>query len=184
MSKRQKHKFKTISSFISQDGDQRNSKSFSLDKQNRYAQLKESFDFIALIGKWQEIVGDRISKHTIPLKIQYKTLYVLTNHAAFSQEVAFMEPMLKKSIFEAFPSLNGLIDKIYFQVNSEFFLQKRAIHEKIINRGSGKEEFVFHQYSPHYQRLKKEAEEHFSDIEDEDTKNSLVSIYIQNAYRK
>ena len=140
------------------------------------ASIGESFDFLSLRRAWKEISGDKLSQHTIPLKNQNGTLIVLSNHSAFANELSFMELPLKKKIFERFPSLEKSIKSIKFIVDSTHFDRQYAqfvapLEKEKVNQ--------LHPYSPEYKRLKKEAEMMFGDLEDQELKERMISLYLQ-----
>ena len=135
------------------------------------------FDFLSLIDRWEEIVGERLIKRTIPLKNQNGVLVILTSHPAIGQQLSFMEDQLKKRVGEVFPNLKGKIKGIRYQMNSSFFEKK--VEESSKRKVSSSSPKIFHPYSPEYRKFKKEAEEIFADIEDVEVKKSLTSLYIQ-----
>ena len=141
---------------------------------------QSGFDFLSLIDRWEEIVGERLIKMTIPLKNQNGTLVILTSHPAIGQQLSFMEVELKKRIAEVFPSLKGKIKGIRYQMNSAFFEKK--VEESSKRKITSSSPKIFHPYSPEYRQYKKEAEELFSDIEDLEVKKSLTSLYIQGKH--
>lgn len=140
---------------------------------------QDSFDFLKLVEKWPEIVGAKLAQETTPLKNRYKTLTVLTRHAAFSQQISFMEEILKKKIVQVFPSLTGKIDRINFQCNPQAFNDQVQRIEKMGIAPAKQERPVLHPYSPEYKQLKREADELFASIEDEQMKSSLLNLYLQ-----
>lgn len=148
------------------------------------------FNFLALIYKWPDIIGEKLCAVTIPIKAQNNTLTILTSHPAYSQTLSFLESTLKIKIYKEFPELEGKIKQFYFQVNTNYFEQEK---EKMIARSkqwakghqavesdTKKKQQFFHPYNPKYIELKKEALEHFSSIiEDEETLETMISLYIQ-----
>ena len=139
----------------------------------------ESFDFLSLIKAWNEIAGNKLSEHTIPLKNQNGTLIILSNHAAFANELSYMELPLKKKIFSKFPNLEKSIRSIKFIVDSTHFdIQYKQFIEPIQNMEKRKTNQL-HPLSPQYRLLKKQAEEMFSTIEDQEMRSHFISIYIQ-----
>lgn len=140
---------------------------------------QDSFDFLKLIEKWPEIVGPKLAQETTPLKNRYKTLTVLTRQPAFSQQISFMEELLKKKITQVFPSLLGKIDRINFQCNPQAFQDQIQRVEKMGVTPSKPSAPVLHPFSPEYKQLKREADQLFSQVEDEQIKESLLNLYIQ-----
>lgn len=145
----------------------------------------EIFDFLELIERWEEIVGPKLAKVTIPLKNQGQTLTILTNHSAYSQALSYMEETLKSKLFQIFPLLQTKIKKFNFQVSTAHFDKTKADLEKRANLGKKaqvlkKQQTTFHPQNPAYKKMKAQAEAEFSHIEDEEIRKSLVSIYLQN----
>ncbi len=139
----------------------------------------DSFDFLSLIKAWREIAGNKLSEHTIPLKNQNGTLIILSNHAAFANELSYMELPLKKKIFAKFPNVEKSIKSIKFIVDSTHFdIQYKQFIEPIEEMEKRKTSHL-HPLSPQYRLLKKQAEEMFSSIEDEEMKAHLISLFIQ-----
>ena len=148
----------------------------------------ELFDFLSLIEKWEEIVGPKLSKVTVPLKNQKKVLTVLTNHSAYSQSLSFMEDTLRKKILKVFPELRGKLTRFNFIVSTEHFDKQRG--DLLRRAQAGRSEVTeekknneLHPQSPQYKSLKADALEEFIDIEDEEVKERLVSLYIQNHFK-
>lgn len=140
---------------------------------------QDSFDFLKLIEKWPEIVGAKLAQETTPLKNRYKTLTVLTRHAAFSQQISFMEEILKKKIIQVFPSLTGKIDRINFQCNPQAFHEQVQRVQKMGMAPVEEKKPIIHPFSPEYKKLKREADEIFNHVDDEQMKESLFNLYLQ-----
>ena len=138
---------------------------------------QSGFDFLSLIDRWEEVVGIRLIKMTIPLKNQNGILVILTSHPAIGQQLSFMEEEIKKRIAEVFPNLKGKIKGIRYQMNSAFFEKKFSEAKK--RKVTKSDHQAINPYSPEYRKLKKEAEDLFSDVEDLELKKSLTSLYIQ-----
>ncbi len=149
----------------------------------------ELFDFLELIERWEEIVGPKLAKVTVPLKNQGQTLTILTNHSAYSQALSYMEDTLKTKLFKVFPLLQTKIKKFNFQVSTAHFDKTKADLEKRANIGKKtvvekKQRTTFHPQNPVYKKLKAQAEAEFAHIEDEDIRKSMVSIFLQNELNK
>lgn len=140
---------------------------------------QDSFDFLKLIEKWPEIVGPKLAQETTPLKNRYKTLTVLTRQPAFSQQISFMEELLKKKITQVFPSLIGKIERINFQCNPQSFHDQVQRVQKMGMAPCEPAPPVLHPFSPEYKKLKREADEIFSHVDDEQMRESLHNLYIQ-----
>lgn len=169
---------KKLSTFIdSPNGGQNSANSFKKEKNGG---VRESFDFLSLIKAWKEIIGPKLSEHTIPLKNQNGTLTILSNHSAFANELSYMEIPLKKKIFAKFPSLENSIVSIKFIVDSTHF---SSHYQQFIAPAEKKKSQALHPFSPEFRRLKKEAEELFSDVSDLELKEKMISLYIQSISR-
>ncbi|MCK5073695.1 MAG: DUF721 domain-containing protein [Bacteriovoracaceae bacterium] len=170
--------FKTLSSLIQNFDVPAGGRTKNYSKKNKY---EESFDFLKLIKAWPEIVGNKLAEHTVPLKNTYKTLTILANHPAFATELSFMEEILKKKIFEHFPGLRPNISRIKFQTGNRFFENKKKLMEKSSgNHQNKRKNTTLHPYSPQFRLLKEEACEIFKDVTDNELKETLTSIFIQN----
>ncbi|MGZ3787589.1 MAG: DUF721 domain-containing protein [Bacteriovorax sp.] len=163
---------KKLSLFIDSRDNSQNS--FKKEK----AHLHESFDFLSLIRAWKEIAGPKLSEHTIPLKNQNGTLVILSNHSAIANELSFMEVILKKKIVEKFPTLEKSINSIKYIVDSTHFSEH---YKQFVAPLEMKKAQALHPYSPEFRKRKKEAEEMFSDIDDLELKERMISLYIQSA---
>ena len=145
------------------------------------------FDFLQLVANWHTIVGDNLAQKTIPLKIQQKSLIILTDHPVYSQQLSFLEGPLKDKIFANFPAVKGKFLRIFFQTNPAHFLRQKQAqsmgganrHNTSAPKGRG-----LHPYSPQYQQLKKEGELVLQEITDDSVKQYLLSLYIQLHYRQ
>lgn len=133
-----------------------------------------TFDFLDLIKKWPEIVGEKLAAVTSPLKIKQDSLFVITKHASYSQELSFSSELIKTEIFKQFPNLKPIVKKLAFQTQENFFEQK-MIKEKELSMIP-----KLHPQSPKFKMLKQEAERLFNDVEDVELKESLISIFIQS----
>lgn len=143
-----------------------------------------SFDFLKLIRQWPEIIGPKLSEHTIPLKNHQQQLTILTSHPVYSQELSYLEETIKKKIFKVFPDLNGQVKRIKFYVNEKFFHeQKQDLLTRAHKKPASKEEKIsFHPHDPKYIKLKKRALKEFESVEDEALKETLISLFIQNHF--
>ena len=151
---------------------------------SKSSQPFELFDFLELIEKWEVIVGPKLAKVTVPLKNQKKVLTILTNHSAYSQSLSFMEDTLKKKMFKVFPELRGKINKFNFIVSTEHFDKQRAdlLKRAKVNKTTEsevKKNNEYHPQSPQYKKLRAMALEEFIDMEEDEVKESLISIFIQ-----
>ena len=139
---------------------------------------EDAFDFLSLIRRWEEIVGSHLARVTIPLKNRDKCLVVLSDHPVFSQQLSFMQNDLIKKIVSVFPELKGKIERITFQINEAFFREKQHQFSRILKKEPHHPQ-TLHPQSPEYKKYAKEAMELFKSIENEEMRDSMVSLYIQ-----
>lgn len=134
----------------------------------------QTFDFFDLIKQWPEIVGPMLGQNTSPLRIKGDSLFVVTKHAAFAQQLNFLTEIIKEKIFQTFPKLRSVIKKVVYETNPHFFkeIEQRQEIEKA-------KPAPLHPMSPQYRKAKAEAEQLFSHIEDPEFRASMISIYIQ-----
>lgn len=141
------------------------------------------FDFLELSNSWDKVVGPRLSQFTIPLKLKNKALTILTSHPVYAQQLKYMETEIIKSIGNVLPATRGQIKKIFFQVDNQFFQKKKA---QVTKKETVKQEVEnrLHPQSPEYKAIMRDAQMQFSDIDDEELKNSLTSILMQLRTKK
>lgn len=144
--------------------------------------LNELLDFVQLINTWENVVGTKLSEHTAPLKIKHRTLIVLTDHPAYSQELSFLGPQIIKKIITLLPEMKKLITNISFQLNQQHFKTRKKQIELINEKRSTAQAITYHQFDPKVIALKKRADEMFQDIEDLEVKEHLISIFLQLNY--
>ena len=89
--------FKKLSDVFSNSGYKK-----SGQKNYRYKTTPDVIDFHLLVNDWENIVGPKLAKNTVPLKNQNKVLTILTNHPAYAQQLSFMENMLREKIIEKY----------------------------------------------------------------------------------
>lgn len=143
-----------------------------------YSKSNTAFDFINLIGSWEQVVGKMIAEHSIPLKLNFGNLIILTQHSVFSNELQLMQTELIKKIELILPALKGNIKKIKFIMSESFFQEQKMKN----NAGKNlKEKKKLHPYSPIYQELKEKADLLFQEIEDDELKEIMISLYIDSS---
>jgi hypothetical protein len=136
----------------------------------------QTFDFINLIRRWPEIIGQGLAAVTSPLKIKGDTLIILSKHASYSQNISFLSEELKRKIFALFPELRPVVKRLNFVTQESYFKPRPA------EAGPGAAKPAppkFHPQDPRYKVLKSEAEQLFADVPDPELKAVLTSIYIQ-----
>lgn len=152
---------------------------------------QDFFDFMGLVERWGEIVGEGLIPYTHPLKNKNKMLTVLVSHPGFALQLGFLEEDIKSRIFKIFPQLLSHIKKINFINDAEFFKNKNKNENiKIVKmRAHQTSETSVHSYSPQGVMIKKEAELFLSDLpeeikDDENLISSLKSLFIQSRSEK
>lgn len=134
----------------------------------------QTFDFLELIKKWPEIIGTNLAQVTSPLKIKGDSLIIISKHSSYSQNISFLSEEIKQKIFALFPALKPIIKKLNFQTQESFFKSPE------IEETKQKNIHKFHPQDPKFKLLKQEAERLFCDIEDQELKSILVSLFIQS----
>lgn len=146
---------------------------------------QEVFDFLNFVDQWPEIVGRPLGDHTLPQKLNHGILYLVTAHPAFSQGISFMEKGIIESINKSFPYLKGRVRQLSFIVNSDAFNKAKnsQTHRSAKKTEDNRRQNMPHRHSPEYKTLRLRAEEIFKDTDDQETKDLLISIYIQANFK-
>jgi len=136
-------------------------------------------DTLLLLQNWERIVGEKLSKVSLPQRISRKTLYIIVNHSAYAHHLNQVAEPIKQKLDQIYPQYRNKIDHLRFifseksfqdiQVSQKFHLGKKKTHKSL-------EDFNIH--DPKFKNLKIKADQLFSDI-DEELRASLISIYIQ-----
>lgn len=148
--------------------------SHDLKRENMHS-FYQTFDFLELIKKWPQIVGPKMAPVTSPLKLRQDSLFIMTKHAVYSQELSFLQEEIKNEIFKVFPKLKNVIKKLVFQTQENYFVPK-PLADEIAAPAKPK----LHPQSPQYKILKMEADRLFGHIEDTELREMLTSIFIQS----
>lgn len=159
---------------------------YTSEKRRRYARAQKgwysrsghTFDFIYLIRKWDQIVGKLLAQNTIPHKIIKNTLIIMTKHSVFASELSFMGPQIIQKIEEHVPELEGKIKKVKFShANYSWEEFQNASFQKANKKPQVQK---LHPFSPEFRIRKAKAQKLFSDIEDEEIKELLEKLFIEN----
>jgi hypothetical protein len=152
-----------------------------LDRFDPHDQKRESlhgfyqtFDFLNLVEKWPQIIGPQLAKVTSPLRIKGDGLVIVSMNASYSQNISFLSEEIKQKIFTAFPELRPIIKKLNF-VTQEAFFQALQKDQETNSKALPK----FHPQDPRYKTLKMEAEKLFGDVQDQELKQTLTSLFLQ-----
>lgn len=143
-------------------------------KREKMYSFYQTFDFLELVKKWPEIIGENLSLVTSPLKIMGDSLIIISKHSSYSQNISFLSEEIKHKIFNLFPELRLKIKKINFITQESFFEEKSILTDK---KNSPTK---LHPQDPRFKLLKIEAERIFSNIEDPELKKILISIFVQS----
>jgi hypothetical protein len=155
---------------------------FKFAKSNAEAKLYggETIDFLNLVKNWDKIVGDKLALNTRPLKLQRKTLLVITRHPSYASQLHFVSQDILQKIFKLYPSFKNLIHEIKYRASNSF--HEEQLFENIDQKHEQKQENAqtFHKLSPQYRELKLKAEEMFAHVEDAIVREQLENIFIQS----
>lgn len=181
---------KGLSNFLKEFNSYKKDNSYNKSdlSKKRNSTALEVFDFLSLVKIWPEIVGPKLSNHTLPVKNSRGVLTVLTDHPAYGQELSFLQTVLIKKIESYFPSLKNKIQRLLFQNDPMFFKTKTDMMAKLskakpTNNQNEEQKKKYHPHSPEVKAVKAEALENFAHIQDEEIKNSLMSLYVQMKLR-
>lgn len=145
-------------------------------KRDEVKSFYQTFDFIDLLKKWPDIVGPKMAKVTAPLKLKHDSLIVVTTHSTYSHELSYLSEEIKKLIFKELPELKPVIKKLVYETHEAYFKERPAVTPEVPTEQKRK----LHPQSPQYKLRKAEAERLFGNVEDEEFKNLLISIFIQS----
>lgn len=148
-----------------------------IKRKNRgyYSRQNGCFDFIQLINTWEEIVGKLLAKNSIPRKIHNGTLYIITKHPVFTQELTMMGPEIIRKISEHIPYLKDKLKKVKF-TNADYSFEEFTKEDK--NMDQKKLDAKNHPYSPHFKSKQLQAQKLFDDIDDPELKEILTGLYM------
>jgi hypothetical protein len=143
-------------------------------KRDNLQSFYQTFDFLALVKSWPDIIGEKLAAVTSPLKIKGDTLIILSKHSSYSQNISFLSEEIKDKIFLLFPELKKIIKRLNFQTQESFF-NFNAKEEEIKSKSQS-----YHPQDPRFKLIRSEAERLFADVIDPELKNLLISIYVQS----
>lgn len=181
--------FKQLGRFIREYSTDQRSESLSSEKSMRWA-THTALDFIRLVHCWPDIVGDFFAKNLKPLSQERGALVLLASHPAVSQEARFFQAELIEKIKTHLPRLGSTITHLRFVTSAKHFHQKYEESDpptpEVVAQAKlkARRAELLHPYCPRYRELKQEALKVFVDVEDEEIKNLMVSMYIQSQIDK
>lgn len=144
-------------------------------KRDELKSFYQTFDFLELIKRWPEIIGEKYARVTSPLKIRQDSLFIMTQHPSYSQNISFLSEEIKEKTFKIFPQLRPIVKKLVFQTQESFFKERKEDLNEFKQKAQ-----ALHPQSPRYKLLKLEADKLFSHIEDVELRELLSSLYIQS----
>ncbi len=140
-----------------------------------WREFVQTFDFFALIRAWPELVGTDLGGKSTPLRLRQHTLFILTRHPTVSDALNWMSVPLRQKIVQKFPALAPMVERLAFETNESFFLER---HSKVAEKPA---RVALHPMDPRLRRLRAEAESLFASVEDPAEKERWVSLYVQSA---
>lgn len=168
---------KTLSNIFSENissAGQRGTNNFS--KKSKHS--NNVFDFLELLNCWPDIIGQKISKVTEPVKINNKKLVIYTAHSAFSQQLSMMQNQILEKIKTVYPASVSQIKALSFITNDKYFSNKGNNKISVKETEKYKKNNKLNKFSPAYQKYLEQANELFKEIEDDSVKQSLIKIFI------
>lgn len=166
------------------------------DKYNDGSIAEDAFDFIKLISSWDKIVGQKMTKNSLPLKVQGKYLVIITSHSIYNNQLQCFEREILQKINNLFPNKFSNIRRLTFKASQEFTsIQnsqklKKENFEKLVSEMSSKrtEVKLGHQFDPdfqeNYQKYKNEIKESISPDNEIDTSLEDAMINFNLRFRK
>jgi hypothetical protein len=150
-----------------------------IDHKYKKNRAKQSFDqlmsLINLYNSWSHLIGQFLGENSLPSKIYKNTLYIVTSHQAYAQEIMnyqthIMDKINKSKILSGIPieNLKSTYNYKSFQESKQKF--DEYIHKKQANSS-------IKQYSKKDIEI---AKNEFQDLEDQDLRELMASLYLQN----
>ena len=139
------------------------------------------FEFLDLHMNWENIAGEKLGKHTRPQKIRRDCLIIMTSHSQYAHYLVQLEQAILEKIFSLYPSLKSKIKKLRFEQNEAFFKENDFNESNMTKSRQYKETSQkYHPMSPAYKQIKAQADLEFAEVDDEEMKNDLIKLFIQN----
>ncbi len=161
------------------------------NKYHRAADSADAFDFISLIASWEKIVGKKMAKNTLPLKVQGTTLTIITSHSIYNNQLSFFEKDIIKKTKNLYPNQFQNLKRLTFKA-SEYFLDMKNTQEarkvEFLNYQSSKsakvEKKPEHQFDPdfleNYDKIQKEIKKDQVELDlDSDSLDALVRFNLK-----
>lgn len=80
---------------------------------HRYG-LQPRLQILKFQENWEEIVGETMAQHTLPLSLQYKKLTLLVDNPVWTQQLHFLQPKILEMLRRFTPEIE--ISEIRFKV--------------------------------------------------------------------
>lgn len=155
-------------------------KSFRTKKRKYDIEYNNGLDFLKLVERWDQVVGEKLALNTRPLKLNRGQLLVITKHATYASQLNFLMLDIIKKIEQNFPNLKGSIQKIRFRASNSFY--ENQLFDQIEQTKNSEKDIkttTYHQYSPDFRLRQEQAKKLYQDIEDDGLKQALIDLYIQ-----
>ncbi len=150
------------------------------EKNFKIVKGQSGFNFIKLAPLWPEIMGEKISEKTHPLKIKDASLYILTENSSLSHQLYFLESHILEKIYGIFPHYKSKITSLKFKVSKRNLEELKKIKTQKEEKKPQKNSNRPHLYNPSLSQFWKEASEIFSDIEDQELKKTFMYLYVES----
>ena len=137
------------------------------------------FDFLKLLAQWPHIVGDKLSRQTLPLRIRGDKLFIMTSHPLYAQQLQYFEGEIISKIKKLFPHSKTHVKRMAFQATQYFDTIKREQAAHIPGGTDGEDGALndqFHPYNPQYLKIKKQIKTQLEDCEGGESDRELSSL--------
>ena len=142
---------------------------------NDWQEFVQTFDFLELIREWRTIVGEMLASQSVPMRLKNRTLFILTRHPAFSEQLSYLSVELIQKITKRFPVLGPQMERLAFESNESFFIDRaKKVAPKPLPPSP-------HPFDPAVRKARAEAEKIFIDVEDPTERERWISLYLQTS---
>ena len=143
---------------------------------------RDFFGFLGLVKSWPSIVGETLSRQTLPLKIRSKKLFIMTSHPLYAQQLQHFEQTILERVTARFPRLRSQVGGIRLQATDYFDTIKteQKIGLTATQKDQEKEQpQSFHPFDPRYLRLRLEVRAKLPPIADSELSALLEEVNIR-----
>ncbi|MCY4645148.1 MAG: DUF721 domain-containing protein [Bacteriovoracales bacterium] len=153
------------------------------------------FNFLHLVKSWPQIVGFKLSKETLPLKIRRDKLFIMTSHPLYAQQLQHFEKEILAKVKAFFPHTQTPIQKLLFEAGEGLDEIKSEQKNILRHKGMGEEQEGeegeregeqdgFHPFDPHYLKAKRKARAEIPPMDDPALSSLLEKINIKHYLQK